>query len=586
MKRIAFIICFLYSFCCFVFANKLFFNEILNKTAVCEANTIEFGSIIFNEIMANPKGISGLPESEYIELYNRTDNVISLKKCTLNYGGKKYLLPDITIDAKNYIVLCNQKYKDLWAAKGISVTGVSSFPALLNTGKLLWLEDEYGSLISWVEYTDSWYKDNKKKDGGYSLECIDPDNLSNDAANWCATNDLKGGTPGKANSLKKSLPDKAKIDVLSAFIQSSDTLVINFSKPMNVISLGRLDNYTSLNSAISFNKVIPDYPCGRNVKLILNSSLKAGEKVEIKLHNLIDVSGNTLTSPITFKLSIPEQIETGDVFFNEVLFNPRSGGVPYIELSNVSEKVLPFNQLFLSYQKEDGTRSEPISLNCTSESFIPHTEIFFTNKIDKVSSQYKCDISKGIQIANLPDLPNKEGKLFLISAKGDFLDEMTYSESMHTTSLTDRSGVALEKKSPELLSSEPSNWMSASFSSGYGTPGAPNKCTISNNDKTDAEFWLEKKSFSPESSESNKLQIRYLLSEERTVANIKIFEASGREVCSLGKNIELSAEGMIEWDGKQEDKSTCRVGLYIAYVEMHSLAGAIRKYKLPFAVVR
>ena len=301
---------------------------------------------------------------------------------------------------------------------------------------------------------------------------------------------------------------------------------------------------------------------------------------------MIDVSGNTLVAPIILNISIPEQIETGDVLFNEVLFNPRSGGVPYIELINVSEKVLPFNQLFLSYQKEDGTRSEPISLNNTSESFIPHTEIFFTNEIDKVSSQYKCDSSRGIQIENLPDLPNKEGKLFLISTKGDLLDEMTYSESIHTTLLTDRSGVALEKKSPELLSSEPSNWMSASFSSGYGTPGAPNKCTISNNDKTDAEFWLEKKSFSPESSESNKLQIRYLLSEERTVANIKIFEASGREVCSLGKNIELSAEGMIEWDGKQEDKSTCRVGLYIAYVEMHSLAGAIRKYKLPFAVVR
>jgi len=586
MKRIAFIICFLDSFCCFAFANKLLFNEILNKTAICEVNTIEFGSIIFNEIMVNPKGISGLPESEYIELYNRTDNVISLKKCILNYGGKKYLLPDITVDAKSYIVLTNQKYKDLWTANGILVTGVSSFPALLNTGKLLWLEDEYGNLISWVDYTDSWYKDNKKKDGGYSLECIDPDNLSNDALNWCATNDSKGGTPGKANSLKKSLPDKAKIDVLSSFIQSSDTLVINFSKPMSVISLGRLDNYTSLNSAISFNKAIPDYPCGRSVKLILNSSLKAGEKVEIKLHDLIDVSGNTLMAPIALEVSIPEQVEAGDVLFNELLFNPRSGGVPYIELTNVSEKVLPFNQLFLSYQKEDGTRSEPISLNCTSESFIPHTEIFFTNKIDKVSSQYKCDASKGVQIEYLPDLLNKEGKLFLISAKGDLLDEMTYSESMHTTLLTDKSGVALEKKSQELLSSEPSNWMSASFSSGYGTPGAPNKCTINENDKTNAEFWLEKNLFSPESSESNKLQIRYLLSEEGAIAKISIFEASGREVCSLGRNLELSAEGMIEWDGRQEDKSNCRVGLYIAYVEMHSLAGSIRKYKLPFAVVR
>jgi flagellar hook assembly protein FlgD len=173
-----------------------------------------------------------------------------------------------------------------------------------------------------------------------------------------------------------------------------------------------------------------------------------------------------------------------------------------------------------------------------------------------------------------------------LSAQGDLLDEMVYSESMHTTSQKDKCGISLEKKSPELLSSDSLSWASASFLSGYGTPGRSNRCAEQSTNKVNAAFWLERKSFSPSDSENNKLQIRYSLASDGFVANIRIFEASGREVCSLAENSQLSAEGTIEWNGKEQNDSACRVGLYVTYIEIHNTTGQMRKYKLPFALVR
>jgi len=546
----------------------------------------EFGSVIFNEIMANPNDIKGLPESEYIELYNRKDTTVSLYNSSLFYGGKKYALPSIVIGPGKYVVLCHQKYKDLWTTAGIAVVGVSSFPSLLNTGKLLWLENADGNLISWVEYSDSWYKDSKKKSGGYSLECIDPDNLSGSSENWQATNDAKGGTPGEKNSVLNHLPDNKPISIVSTYLQATDTLVVCFNKPMNVASIQDTNNYKMLNSGLSIIESIPDYPCGRNVMLVLSKSLNEGEKLEAELTNLEDVSGNVLSEPLKIEVLQPEKIEVGNVLFNELLFNPRSGGSWYVELSNISDKVLTYNQLYFSYLKEDGTRSTPVALSKLPVSFPGRTETFFTKSKEAVLKQYKSDASRGVDVSDFPATLPMKGTVYLLNFQGDLLDEMVYSESMHTTSLNDKKGISLEKKAPELLSSDSLNWASASFLSGYGTPGYPNKYTDEKVTSVDADFWLERKSFSPSSVENSKLQIRYKLSGDGFVGNIRIFEASGREICSLINNQELLSEGTFEWDGKEVNGTLGRVGLYVAFVEIHNASGQMKKYKLPFALVR
>jgi hypothetical protein len=48
-----------------------------------------------------------------------------------------------------------------------------------------------------VTYSDYWYHDDVKKDGGWTLELINPEAPAAcaDSVNWTASNDAAGGTP-------------------------------------------------------------------------------------------------------------------------------------------------------------------------------------------------------------------------------------------------------------------------------------------------------------------------------------------------------------------------------------------------------
>lgn len=546
---------------------------------------VSFGSIVFNEIMANPNDVKGLPESEYIELYNRTTDNISLKRANIVCGGKCYPLPDLTISAQGYLILCAQKSVDMWQTTGVSVVGVPAFPSLVNTGKLLWLEDEQGGLLAWVDYSDNWYKDTKKKHGGWSLECIDSNNLSGEIDNWQATLDEKGGTPSQKNSVAHSLPDEKEICVQSCFMQTADTMVVNFSKAMNVYSLAEKSNYQVLNKDVSLESMIIDYPCGRNVKLVFSAPLAEEEILKLELHDLMDVSGNRLAVPIEVTAQQPQTVNLGDIQFNELLFNPFSGGACYIELANLSNKTILLNQLKITLGKSDGDDCMTVPLSSLPKIFPPHSLLFLTSHVQQVSAHYKCDPLLGIELDKFPKLSPQGGTLCLLSEKGETIDKMDYSESMHTTSQKDKRGISLEKKSEELPSSDASSWLSASFLSGYGTPGALNKCSEQLSPDEKVGFWLEKRSFSPSSSQNNRLQLLYSFPEDGYVANVRIYEASGREVCVLTNNQAVLAQGMMEWEGKESNGQLCRVGLYVVYVELHNAAGRVEYYKLPFAIV-
>lgn len=63
------------------------------------------GSVRINEIMADPKGLKELPETEYVELYNKTANMISLAGWQFSYGGKAKSMGSFEIPANGYAVL-------------------------------------------------------------------------------------------------------------------------------------------------------------------------------------------------------------------------------------------------------------------------------------------------------------------------------------------------------------------------------------------------------------------------------------------------------------------------------------------------
>jgi hypothetical protein len=147
--------------------------------------------VIISEIMADPDPVVLLPEVEYIELYNRTDKNIDLTNWTISAGTTVRTIPNCVIESQGYILLCHKDKTGLF--NGVNnIIGVDGFPALTNGGTVLTIKSKQGLVINTVRYSDSWYFDNFKKNGGYSLEIIDLNNPCEGENNWRATNDVSG----------------------------------------------------------------------------------------------------------------------------------------------------------------------------------------------------------------------------------------------------------------------------------------------------------------------------------------------------------------------------------------------------------
>lgn len=140
-------------------------------------------AIRINEVMADPKGLTALPETEYIELYNTCDSSIDLSNWELHYGNNSVALTGIKIPAHEWAVLYRSG-REIEAGNG-QVCPLDKFPsALANTGKELSLYDGSGKQIDQYTYP--------KAKPAYSWEYSEE--------GWHLSTDPRGGTPGEANS--------------------------------------------------------------------------------------------------------------------------------------------------------------------------------------------------------------------------------------------------------------------------------------------------------------------------------------------------------------------------------------------------
>lgn len=141
------------------------------------------GSVIIHEVMADPKGLTALPETEYIELYNKVDQSIDLSNWILNYGTTPITLTSVVIPAHGWAVLYRSG-REIEVGSG-QACPLDKFPsALANTGKELSLYDANGQLMDQYTYP--------KAKPACSWEY--------DEEGWHLSSDPRGGTPGEANS--------------------------------------------------------------------------------------------------------------------------------------------------------------------------------------------------------------------------------------------------------------------------------------------------------------------------------------------------------------------------------------------------
>ncbi len=306
-----------------------------------------FGNLVINEVMARPSANGGLPNVEYIEIFNRTSQTISLNNWILAGNDKYVNLPDAKVEPNGYAVLTSTSGAEKLADYG-NVIGVPSFPSLLVSGMFLALHDNDKNLIAWVEYSDTWYGDDTKKAGGFSLERIDANNLVEGALNWIASSDPSGGTPGRENSVAGNNPDITNPWVTEVKVVGDTQFEIAFSESMDSLALTLVSNYTidrSIGTPLWATAIGPRF---NRVTLTFENAILPREVYNLCFtQQLTDFAGNGLQTDCVL-LAVPENLSPNDIVVNEILYNPYSGGVDFVEIFNRSEKAFDLSKLWIA----------------------------------------------------------------------------------------------------------------------------------------------------------------------------------------------------------------------------------------------
>jgi hypothetical protein len=549
------------------------------------AQTANRFDVVITEIMADPTPQVGLPNAEYIELKNVSSNAFNLNGWRISdASGTATISASFVLQPDSFVILCANSNVATFSSFGRTI-GVTSFPSLDNDGDQLTLRSPQNRIIHALAYTTEWYANEAKKDGGWSLEMIDPKNPCSGKSNWKASTNNLGGTPGKVNSVNGVNVDQTPPQLKRAYALDSVTVVLVFDEPLDSSSASVTANYSaSVLTIISANAIAPLF---NSVQLKFSSPLQRATVYNLTTTNVTDCKGNAIGVFNKTKISLAEEATANDVVINEMLFDPRSGAYDYVELFNRSNKIVDAGKLYIANRSSAGAVA---SLNKLSEQpfyVFPSDYIVVTEDAVNLSMQYLVKNSDAVlTLSSLPSYPDDKGAIVLLNLNGDVVDEVAYNKDWHFGLIADAEGVALERIDPDGLSQNKANWHSAASTAGYGTPTYQNSQYKQTN-SSNAKIELSSKTFSPDGDGiDDVLLIQYSIEERGYVANIIIFDASGRQVRQLVKNDLLALKGVWKWDGLNEKGLKLPIGTYIIYTEMFNLQGKKESFKNTVVLAR
>ncbi|MEO1435838.1 MAG: lamin tail domain-containing protein, partial [Bacteroidota bacterium] len=491
-----------------------------------ETQLPEVYDLIITEIYADPSPSLGLPEFEFIELFNRSEKNIQLDGLMLMDRTSATFLPGKIMKPGDYLILVEL------GNTGYSVfgdtLGVEDFPSLGNENDDLELLDANGNLIHAVYYDRSWYQNTNRDDGGYTLELVNPNEICLQSENWRASNELIGGTPGQQNSLFDDAPDSSTPALLRAFPVNSNNVRLTFSEALDPTFALELTNY-SVDQGIGSPLLAQlEAPLFNSVVISLPADLQAGTVYTVTIQSPTDCNGNAASESVSVQVGLSERPEPGDLILNEVLFNPVTGGVDFVELYNLSSKIINANDLILGNRDDDGLvgAQDPVE-----EDFLilPGTYVVFTEDPILLQSQYNSPNPEVFISTDLPTYGDNDGVVLILSPgliSNIILEEFAYEDDYHVALLDDDDGVSLERTELGGNTQDPELWHSAAESVGFATPGYENSQRFELQAAIDDFFVLESQTVSPDGDGFRDfLLIGYQTDQPGFIANMTIFDA-------------------------------------------------------------
>lgn len=281
-----------------------------------ESETIEFfyfevgeakaGDVIITEFFPDPTPVLGLPDEEFVEIYNRSDKFIDLQDWEISDNtSSSGTLPSYILYPGEYVILAPSSAEESYAEFG-EVLIPSSWRALNNSADSVTIKNSEGIQIDGLGYDLSWYQEEEKAEGGYSLEIINPNLTCFDQNNWRASKANDGGTPGNENSILDLEFTGNPPEILSFKATSPTQLKIQFDKSMNLSSLSDAEYIVKPENEIT--EILVDEEFDNSVKLNLENELVNQINYEITINKVDDCNGNVsenLTSSLLYDIIPP-----------------------------------------------------------------------------------------------------------------------------------------------------------------------------------------------------------------------------------------------------------------------------------------
>ncbi len=437
--------------------------------------TPAFKDLVINEIFSDPSPVVNLTATEFVEIYNRSTNPYNLNGLKLTDNSSIATLPNFVIPPNSYIIICPITDTAQFTALGyMNKLGVSTFPSLNNSSDNIYLKTAGNAFIDSVNYKDTWYGSALKKDGGYTLEQINPNqnNTCSQTGNWIGSNDSNGGTPGFINSAYSIVPDLTAPKVSSVSVIDSLHISVCFNDVISSSQLTTTGNYTISNSIGSPNlaTAMQGNSC---VTLALSTKLINVTNYTVTISSITDCNGN-LISPNMGSFSYYKH-KPYDIVINELMPDPDPAiNLPleeYVELKNRTH----FNINLKSWSFATPTVSKKLpDIIIKPDSFIVLTG----------TGNASTFLSFGItayEVTSFPSLLNDGTTLTLRDSTNLLIHSISYTPAWYNNANKADGGWSMEQVDANNPCGDAGNWKASSSATG-GTPGKRNSVSGNNPD--------------------------------------------------------------------------------------------------------
>lgn len=276
---------------------------------------------------------------------------------------------------------------------------------------------------------------------------------------------------------------------------------------------------------------------------------------------IVSISNVGATPGIKNASANPKNYKTGSLVFNEIMYEPETGGAEFVELFNASNDSIQVGGLDLRIGSK-----EKVKLSA-STFIVPPQEYFVIASDSSVYKKYiwlnknKCRVSSSLNLSN-------EGTSLIVKDLfGTTLDSVNYSPTWHNRNFLETKNKSLERINPVFNANDKSNW-STSVTTEGATPGKQNSIFVQNL-AGESKVNISPNPFSPDNDGFEDFAIiNFNLPYKLSQVQIKVFDSKGRLVRTLLENRPSASNTSVIFNGLDDDGKSLRIGIYILLIEI------------------